>query len=184
MNTFVALLRGINVSGQKLIKMKDLTTMFQDMGFKNVQTYIQSGNIVFDSELSDLTYLETKISEQIKGTFGFDVPVLVRSPDYLEQILKKSPFEKYADFDRKKCGYVFLKNIPDPHGIIEIQNRTYENERVLIDNQCLYLYYLKGAGRAKLNNKVIEKRLGVSATGRNYNTLERLVSMAKSRSME
>jgi uncharacterized protein (DUF1697 family) len=182
MNTFVALLRGINVSGQKLNKMKDLTTMFQDMGFKNVQTYIQSGNIVFDSELSDLTYLDTIISEQIKRTFGFDVPVLVRSPGYLEQILKKSPFEKYEDFDLKKCAYVFLKNTPEPDRIEDLQNRSYENERFMIENQCLYLYCMKGAGRAKLHTNEIERRLGVEATARNNNTLVRLVSMTRSRS--
>ena len=81
MKKFIALLRGINVSGQKKIKMSDLKLLFEDLGFQNVETYIQSGNVIFSSKEKSIKKLESKISSGIKSKYGFDVPVLVINPD-------------------------------------------------------------------------------------------------------
>lgn len=179
MPTHIALLRGINVSGQKLIRMKELSAILSNLGYQHVQTYIQSGNIVFQSETSDEVQLADQISRQIDKVFGFEVTVFVRSVSYLETIIGKSPFKNRDDFELKKCYYVFLSKEPEAHLIQELQEKNYENERFNIENQCLYLYCIKGAGEAKLTNNEIQKRLGVKATSRNHNTVQKLVAMGK-----
>ncbi len=179
MPTHIALIRGINVSGQKLIRMKELSAMLSNLGYHHVQTYIQSGNIVFQSKTSDEAQLAHQISSQISKVFGFEVTVFVRSVNYLETISRRSPFKNRDDFELKKCYYVFLSREPEAHLIRELQEKNYENERFIIENQCLFLYCIKGAGQAKLTNNEIEKRLGVQATSRNYNTVQKLVAIGK-----
>ena len=92
---YIALLRGINVSGQKKIKMADLRTYLGDAGLQDVQTYIQSGNIVFKSENADKAELAQKISDEIKEAYGFDVPVLVLTADYLQSAIEQNTY--FAD---------------------------------------------------------------------------------------
>ena len=94
MKKFIALLRGINVSGQKKIKMSELQLLFEKMGFQDVETYIQSGNVVFSSKKKSIEKIETKISSGIKNKFSFDIQVVVINPKEIESILKNNPFIK------------------------------------------------------------------------------------------
>jgi uncharacterized protein (DUF1697 family) len=102
MKTYIALLRGINVSGHKKIKMADLKDMLLKKGFQDVVTYIQSGNVVFKSEETVHEELEDKIKKGIADTFGFDVPVLVKTKREIEAILRESPYTKEEDIEAKK----------------------------------------------------------------------------------
>ena len=98
MTTFFSLLRGINVSGQKNIKMDDLRKTFENLGFQNVKTYVQSGNVIFTGKDFDCTELEDKISGQIEEDFGFDVPVIALTMDKMRRIISNNPF--LTDFSK------------------------------------------------------------------------------------
>jgi len=178
MRTYVALLRGINVSGQKKIIMADLRTMLEELDFKEVETYIQSGNIVFNSSEKDAPILEQMIHKAILKTFGFDVPVLVKTYDELKEIFQKNPFKEPSDIENKRVYFAILKETPSLDLIVEFKKEIYAHEKFSVTENCVYLNCLKGAGNAKLNNNLIERKLKVSATSRNYNTMVKLLKMS------
>lgn len=179
MVTYIALLRGINVSGHKKIKMADLRVMLQKMNFEDLETYIQSGNVVFKSDDSNMLSLEEKIKKGIAETFGFDVPVLVKTRIELLKILKESPFTKAEDIEANKIYYVLLKNEPEQAVIANINQENYPNELFIITKNCVYLNCINGAGKAKLNNNIIEKKLEVEATTRNHRTMLKLIELSQ-----
>lgn len=174
MKTYIALLRGINVSGQKKILMLELRKILSEIGFKNVQTYIQSGNVVFESTIENRTILEEKIQKVILLNYGFEVPVLVTSGKDLISIIDNNPF---AQEDPKKQYFVLLKNKPEVLLVDTLNKIEYQNEDFSIAKQCVYLACHKGAGKAKLNNNFIERKLKVQATTRNLKTMEKLIEM-------
>ncbi|QQX78199.1 DUF1697 domain-containing protein [Aequorivita iocasae] len=170
----IAFLRGINVGGHKKLKMADLKLLFEDLGFENVSTYIQSGNVVFSAK--NVKNLEEKISKEIEKRFGWQVPVLVKSCGGVDKILKACPFKE----TKKTEAYFMLLAAPPKIELMEaIANLSYPEEEFVIMPQCVYMYYKNGAGKAKLNNNFIEKKLQVAATTRNYRTLAKLVELAK-----
>ncbi|MBO0330556.1 DUF1697 domain-containing protein [Muricauda sp. CAU 1631] len=177
-NTYIALLRGINVSGQKKIKMADLRLVLKENGLKNVKTYIQSGNIIFDSDLVDRNKLEEIMSSSILEHFGFHVPALILQKGDVEQILKANAFLSEAEED--KLYYVLLKNVPKEELVEQFNQLQVETERFWITDTCVYLFCKNGYGRAKLNNNFVEKKLKVEATTRNHKTMLKLLEMASS----
>ena len=106
----VAFLRGINVSGQKIIKMVDLAKLFTSFGFKNVRTFIQSGNVIFDSTEQDIDSLTEKIEKNLAKKLGYQVDVMVRTLQHLESILKRNPFKKLPP--DAKISVVFMSGKP------------------------------------------------------------------------
>ncbi len=175
METYIAFLRGINVSGQKKIKMADLRLSLEKMGLGNIRTYIQSGNLVFQSNSQNKAVLEEQITQQIAKDFGFEVPVIITSPNAIQQILEHNPFKAQ---DLARCYFVFLKNNPDPEHIDQFYQLKYENEQFHITDSCVYLYCNAGYGKAKLNNNLIEQKLKVMATTRNLRTLQKMLELA------
>lgn len=172
MKRYIALLRGINVGGHKKLKMADLKLLFEDLGFENVTTYIQSGNVVFAAKNGN--NLEGKISKEIEKRFGWEVPVLVKSSDKVNKILRDCPFEE----TKKTEAYFMLFAAPPKIELMEaIANLSYPEEEFVITPECVYIYYKNGAGKAKLNNNFFEKKLQVAATTRNYRTLVKLVEL-------
>lgn len=179
MITYVAFLRGINVGGHKKIKMVDLREMLQKMHFESVETYIQSGNVVFKSVDSNIISLEEKIKKGIADTFGFDVPVLLKTRIDLIKILNESPFTRAEDIEDNKIYYVLLKSELDQAVIANIDQENYPNELFSITKNCVYLNCINGAGKAKLNNTIIEKKLKVEATTRNHRTMLKLIELSQ-----
>lgn len=177
MKTYIALLRGINVSGHKLIKMADLRESLHKRGFEGVQTYIQSGNIVFKNKGGELFELEEAIKKAILDDFGFDVPVLVRTAKDLESILKNNPFAK--EENTKQLFFVLLKQPPTKALVEEFDELKFEGEDFHITDACVYLNCKIGFAKAKLNNNFIERKLKVEATARNLRTMQKLVEMAE-----
>ncbi|MFC2170469.1 DUF1697 domain-containing protein [Calditrichota bacterium] len=108
MSTYISMLRGINVSGQKKIKMVDLKKMYESLGFKRVVTYVQSGNVVFDSNEKDRTKIASLIEKQIVKSFGYSVPVFIRQPEDLSKIIKNTPFSDGLKYDTGKLCVIFL----------------------------------------------------------------------------
>jgi len=173
MGKYIGFLRGINVSGHKKILMKDLKVLFESLGLTNIQTYIQSGNVVFEtSEKGDLSL---KISEAIEKKFGFDVPVLVKNASEIMEILENYPFtlEKTA-----KSYFILLNENPSEESIEEASKISFINEEFIITPNCVYLFPKNGYGNAKANNNFFERKLKVSATTRNYKTILKLVELA------
>lgn len=181
MKTYIALLRGINVSGHRKIKMADLRAMLTKMGFKAVNTYIQSGNVVFESLETNIDILEQRIKEAIANTFGFDVPVLIKDSTKLLAILRKSPFQKEEDLAANRIYYVLLKTVPEKEAMVNLDQGDYPNESFVITPNCVYLNCFLGAGKAKLNNNIIERKLNVQATTRNHKTLVKLLELSGQR---
>lgn len=177
MKTYIALLRGINVGGHKKIKMADLRVLMNQLGFSAVETYIQSGNIVFDSNENERSLLGQNIKKAIAETFGFDVPILLKTKQEIAAILEESPFKKAADIAENKIYYTLLHETPKEDAIASLVAKDYPNERFVITANCVYLNCFLGAGKAKLNNALIERKLNVQATTRNHRTLLKLLAM-------
>lgn len=173
MALYVALLRGINVSGQKLIKMADLKRICEGLGMARVQTYIQSGNVLFESEEEPET-LCRRMKAAIQSVFGFDVPVVIRSLADLERIIGGSPYPAEGDV------YVaMLDEAPSEAGIDRLMAANLGGDQCQVVGREVYLLYRQGAGRSKLTTNLLEQKLGVAATARNWRTLTTLVAMAK-----
>ncbi|MFX0556453.1 DUF1697 domain-containing protein [Maribacter sp. CXY002] len=177
MKQFVAFLRGINVSGQKKVPMADLRKVLSDIGFKNVQTYIQSGNLVFESNEIDPSQISVLIEKCIKKEFAFEVPVLVKAVGEIQLILNNNPFDQQDDLEQNRVYFVLFLESPESNLVNAFKEESYPNEQFYIGNDCLYLKCNLGYGNAKLNNNLIERKLKIIATTRNYRTLNKMLEM-------
>jgi uncharacterized protein (DUF1697 family) len=177
MSKFIALLRGINVSGQKQIKMSDLKTLFEATGFQDVKTYIQSGNVIFSAKEKSKRKLGNKSSLAIKSKYGFDVRVIVITPDEIECVLKNNPFFKNKK-DAEKLYVIFLSENPLVENIKKLNAINYSPEEYVIDGRYIYLFVPNGYGKAKLNNNLFENKLKVFGTTRNWNTVNKLFGLS------
>ena len=181
MTTYIALLRGINVTGHNKIKMTDLIQLFLDLGYLDVLTYIQSGNVLFKSEEQETSKIEQSIVKAIKNKFEYSVTVLVLVKNQIESIYNSNPFiEKIQNLDRSKLHATFLNRAPDLDGISQIKNllNTNNDEFQIID-KTVYLYCPNGYGKTKLNNNLFEKKLKVNATTRNWKTITKLFELSQ-----
>lgn len=177
MPTYIALLRGINVSGQKKIKMAELRTQLEALDFQAVQTYIQSGNIVFQSPLESLLLLKEKIATMILTTYGWEVPILVLQVADLQNAVDGYPWTDKDDREPKDIYLTFLEQAPEPEYIEAVAALAYPGEEYVLQERLIYFYAEKGYGRAKMNNNFFEKKLKVKATTRNWRTTAKLLEM-------
>ncbi len=177
MKTYIALLRGINVSGQKKIKMADLKALFEKLNFSNVRTYIQSGNVIFNNNSSGTNQLENKIKKAITNQYGFKVDVIIKSVKELENIISNNPFLPRKK-DTDKMYVTFLSEIPASKKLSKTKEADFSPEEYFIDRKNIYLFLPKGYGRAKLNNNYFENKLKVFATTRNWKTVNKLFELA------
>jgi uncharacterized protein (DUF1697 family) len=168
MTRYIVLLRGINVSGKNKLPMKDLRLLLSSAGFQNVQTYIQSGNIVLESEKS-ATEVEAEITAIIRSQFGYEVPSFAYTVDDWQEILKNCPYEE----GEKKVYFTFLDRIPTT---TEIEVKKAASDEFTILNNMVYLSCLS-YGKTKLSNNLFENKLNVKATSRNYRTTMKLLEM-------
>lgn len=178
MNTYVAVLRGINVSGQRIIAMKDLKSLFQKAGYENVMTYIQSGNIVFGSAEKNTKKIEKNIGDMIRDFYNFEVPVLVLSEEEMTKIYTNNPYvEKKKDI--MKLHVTLLEKIPESKLIASVRDEKYQSDEFIIDDSTIYLYCPDGYGMTKFSTTFFEKKLGVPATTRNWKTITALLDLLK-----
>jgi uncharacterized protein (DUF1697 family) len=178
MTVFISLLQGINVGGQKRIRMADLVHLCMSLGFDNVRTYLQSGNVLFESPYGDPRRLSAMISENISAKFGFTVNVILRTSDELRRIILANPLTKEG-LDADKYHVTFLSDIPSE----EFQGSRMKGkdgpDRYVIIGREIYLFCPNGYGRTKFSNTFFEKKLGVFATTRNWKTVNTLAEMAE-----
>lgn len=178
MKTYIALLRGINVSGQKIIKMELLRKALAELEFANVSTYIQSGNILFQSPLSDAKKIEKQIHDLIEKHFGFDVPVIVVTPDALRSVIDKNPYA-HENIAEPQPYVAFLSAVPTEENVAVLSAMDFQDDRFQTIGKTMYLHYADGAGTTKLSNAVIEKKLNLVSTARNWKTVKKLIELAE-----
>ncbi len=178
MTTFIALLRGINVSGQKKIKMADLRACLQQHGFSEVRTYIQSGNILFTAEDADPAELAAQIHAAIEQQFGFDVPVQVLSAARVRQVVDANPFPDTPAEEYNRLLVCFLAQQPTQERAAAVAGYQDARDAFHLDGQAIYIYAPEGYGTSKLTNNFFEAKLKVQATTRNWKTLLKLLEMA------
>ncbi|MCG8328048.1 MAG: DUF1697 domain-containing protein [Chitinophagales bacterium] len=177
MTTYITILRGINVSGRNKIKMADLRKILDETGLKNVQTYIQSGNIVYQHEAIDTKVLSKLIKNKIAEVYDYDVPVITLTSDALATIARTHPYPTDDAKDPAYCHITFLADEPIPESISQIKPEDYQPDEFQIIGKAVYLYCPNGYGKTKLNNSFWEKKLKVTATTRNWKTTNKLVEM-------
>lgn len=177
--TYIALLRGINVTGHKTILMEDLKGLFEKMDFQDVKSYIQSGNILFKSgdTVSDAE-LTQRIQQSITARYNFYVPVFIRSREEMMRIMKDNPFLKEKDINPDWLYVTFLSESPRQSDREAILKYDFSPERFLVVRNEAYLYCPQGYGNSKISNLFFENRLKLSATTRNWKTVAKLVEMA------
>ena len=181
MNTYISLLRGINVSGQKKIKMAELTSLYQSLNFENVSTYIQSGNVVFESSLDDKE-LKTTIETAIEQQFQFVVPVLMLTPTQLVNAAENQPFTTLdIEQEGSKIIFFFLSKTISVQQENSLQPYLTNSEQLVLGNGVIYLYCPNGLGKSKLTNKLIETKLKLTSTARNIKTVNKLLLLAKAK---
>lgn len=177
MKTHLALLRGINVSGHNMIKMDVLKTLLENMGYQNVRTYIQSGNVFIDSEEEHGASVGFAIKQEIFKQLGLDVPIVVISKEDLESCFKNNPFLKEKDCDTKKLYVAFISKELNSSAINDLKISQFKPDEATVDLSRIYIKYAVGAGKTRLDQKYIEKKLNVVATIRNWNTVTKLLEM-------
>jgi uncharacterized protein (DUF1697 family) len=178
MQKHIAILRGINVSGKNKIKMQDLVQALKSLGFENVQTYIQSGNVLFDSQEESMSILSNQIKDVLFNAFGCDVPVVVFTPEYLAKVVRENPFPENPEIPTTALHFTFLSEAPEKENLAlvsEISNPPDEN---CAGDRVFYVYCPNGYGRTKFNNTFFEQKLKVTATTRNWRTCQKLLEMA------
>ena len=178
MPTWVALLRGINVSGHKAIPMVRLRKTFEGTGFEGVKSYVQSGNVIFETPASALDKLARKIEEGIRRDFGLSVTVILRTAGELKKIVKGNPFLTEKGIDPTKLHITFLAKPPSKTALKNLETLPTSPDRFRLIDRQVYLYCPEGYGKSKLSNSAFEKTLLVDATTRNWRTTTTLCEMA------
>jgi len=177
MVTHLALLRGINVSGHKMIKMEALKKALEGIGFTNVVTYIQSGNVFVDTEEESAAKVGFLIQQEIYRSFGYDVPVFVIGKEDLQACLDRNAFLNEEGVDLKKLYVSFFSAELPEHMITQLNLNFIKPDEIQLDGRRIYLKYAISPAKTRLDNKWIEKSMNVLSTTRNWNTVNTLLKM-------
>jgi len=176
MTTLIALLRGINVGGNNPLPMKELSALLSGMGLRDVQTYIQSGNVVFRCDQKDKAALAAKITTAIKAQHGFTPHVLLLDAKDLRKAMTGNPYPE-AEAEPKSLHLFFLDETPKHPDLKSLEAIKTGSEQFTLAGKVFYLHAPDGVGRSRLAARV-EKLLGVPASARNWNTVCKLAAMA------
>ena len=177
MTRYAAFLRGVNVGGHKLIKMADLRELCLEGGLLEVQTYIQSGNIVFSSPAQG--GLAEKISLLIRAAYGFEVAVLVKDCAEMGRIIDANPLARDGGYEVKGLYATLLEAIPTENAVLAMARSGKVREKFAIIGDVVYTWYAQGYGKSDFSNNFIEKALGLRATTRNWTTMLALAQLTR-----
>ena len=177
MFTHLVLLRGINVSGTKMIKMENLKKSLEEIGYSKVRTYIQSGNFFIDSDEQNANKIAFDTKQQIFKTFGFDVPCIVLNKTDLDNCFKNNLFLKEKDCDTKNLYVAFVSKEVTEQSIHDLKISAIKPDEVAMDGNKIFIKYFHNAGKTRLDANYIEKKLTLHATIRNWNTVSKLLEM-------
>ncbi len=176
----IALLRGINVGGKRKVLMKDLKALFEKLGYTDVVTYIQSGNVIFDSNSSLGTIqIASKIEKAIFKTYNFEVPVVVITANDIKQAVESNPFLNNEAVSNNQLHLTFLQGIPNSEYLVKIASYPTGSDQFIIKNRVIYLCCQDKYHKSKLSNNFFETKLKVSATTRNWKTVLKLLELSR-----
>ncbi len=178
---YAALLRGINLGSRNKVVMGDLRELVESLGYEDVSTYVQSGNVVFSSSLTSPARIEKSIEDGIRRRLGLEVATLVRSARDLETIVGKNPFirARGGTRDPATLHVTFLSGAPSLSKAEELRSKHPGPDDLAFSGREVYLCCPNGYGRSKLGNSFFEKELGVDATTRNWRTVTKLLELVR-----
>lgn len=179
MTTYISMLRGINVGGHKKVKMDILKQLYVELRYTNVQTYIQSGNIIFQTNDTETIDLAKKIRIQILKVTGLDVPVLVLKLEEMKRIVENNPYLFDSTKNPNTFHVTFLSAIPDTIIIEKLKSIDYGADYFELLDKAIYIYCPSGYGKTKLTNTFFENKLKTIATSRNWKTVNELIRLAE-----
>lgn len=179
MTVVISLLRGVNLGGHHKIKMDALKTLYQSLKLRDPETYVQSGNVVFKTGERDLAALAKRIEGGIERKFGFHADVILRTAAELNDVIARNPFAKRRDIDPARFLVTFLAAEPSPEARAAVQKLTTAQEELRIVGREVYTYYATGLARPKLPWMKVAEMLKTTGTGRNWNTVTKLVEIAE-----
>ena len=179
MTVVISMLRGVNLAKHRRMKMDALRAAYESIGLQDPQTYVQSGNVVFKTKERDLARLARKIEDCIERSFGFRSDVILRTTADLRGVIANNPFAKRRGIEPNRLLVTFLAADPGPEAREKILQIKADPEEAKIEGRELYIYYPNGMARPKLSWPVIEKAVKQTGTGRNWNTVIKLLEMAE-----
>ncbi|HXJ94348.1 MAG TPA: DUF1697 domain-containing protein [Terriglobia bacterium] len=174
----ICLLRGVNLGGHNKVKMEALRALCESLGLRDVQTYLQSGNVVFRTKERDLARLSRLIEDAIEKEFGFRTDVVLRTPAELRGVIARNPFAKRRDIDPSRVLVTFLAADPGPEAREKVSKIDTQPEELYLDGREFYMYFVGSMARPKISWMAIAKMLKTPGTGRNWNTVRKLLEIA------
>jgi uncharacterized protein (DUF1697 family) len=177
MPTYVAMLRGINLGPHKRVKMEALRKSFESIGLKNVRTYIQSGNVIFQAGKTSTTALRKKIEARIIRDFGFSSLTILRSREELGKVIQGNPFLKRDDPDGGKAHVIFLSETPDAELLKQLENLTRAPDKSCCLGREIYLHLPNGFAKSSILHNPIERKFLTHATTRNWRSVNNIYQM-------
>ncbi len=180
MPVYIALLRGVNLARNNRMKMDDLRAVFESLKLRDVQTYIQSGNVVFQAPEQDTAKLAARIEGAIEKAFGFRPPVILRDLASWRRAVQLNPYAGRTDVEPNRLLVHFLASDPGEAARVKARAVPCAPEELHVFDRELYIYYVSGMARPKLNLTSVERALGVTGSGRNWNSVLKLLEMAES----
>ncbi len=168
MAVFVGLLRGINVGGKHKLPMATLTSMFEAAGARNVETYIQSGNVVFEAAARARASIAAAVAEHVEQALGFSAPVVVRDAAALARVVAENPFVEVTD--PKLVHVMFFDRKPSRSAVAAFEPPITRGEVVELRADLLYLHHPQGSARSKISVALVDRQLGIRSTARNWRT--------------
>ncbi len=178
METYISLLRGINV-GKKQVPMKELKILYESLGFKNVRTYIQSGNVLFQYKKTKPEKLSQMVEKKMKETYGYEVRVVHLTLPDIERIIAENPFSQPLSAKEKVYIAFLITPVAEEERLRKLKETDFAPDQFAVTNNAIYIYCDKGYGTTKINNNFFEAKLKIVATTRNWNTTLQLCALAK-----
>jgi uncharacterized protein (DUF1697 family) len=180
MAAMIAFLRGVNMTGHNMIKMVDLAKVFKKLGFKDAETYIQSGNVIFtNTDPGEDREIELQIEKIIKKQFGHDISVMIRTVEEVKRVLLLNPFIPTGDFDQTKHAAIFLKESPVQAQTDKLAGIDYSPDKFKVSGKEIFIWCPNGFGKTKLYTNFFENKMKVIGTARNWKTIRTLVEIAE-----
>ncbi|QNI32334.1 DUF1697 domain-containing protein [Alloacidobacterium dinghuense] len=179
MTVVISMLRGVNLGGQKIIKMEALRALYESLKFEDVATFIQSGNVVFRTKERDLRKIAKRIGDGIEKGFGFRPEVVLRTAEEMRGVVVRNPFAGRQEIEPSKLLVWFLGSAPDDVARKKVFTVKIEQEELRLEARELYIYFPDGQGKSKLSLPAVDRALKVLGTGRNWNTVRKLMEMAE-----
>jgi uncharacterized protein (DUF1697 family) len=179
MTVMISMLRGVNLGSHNRIAMEALRALYESLGLRDAQTYLQSGNVIFGAEARDLPLLSKRIENEIERNFGFRTDVIIRTSSELRDVIARNPFAARRGIDPSRLLVTFLAHDPDPEARDKVLKIKTDPEELRIDGRELYMHFPNGMARPKVSWSAIAQKLKSPGTGRNWNTVTKLLEMAE-----